>query len=403
MRASHLKSVQRSNHATILSFIRQYEPVARHQIAEALGLSPTTVSSAASYLIEQGFVHEAGIGTSSGGRPPIMLEINPKGGVILVTDMSSAFPTRILRAAALDLKGDILKEIEWHRSIDGNLSLKTTIIDILQELLKTQEFDQSKVLAVGVSVPGLVDSEHGTLTATKIGVHKLHLRSALKTAFGLPVLIQNSEDVASLGEYYFGAGREASSIFYLSVGYGVGGGMVIDGEIFPRRRLSANEIGHMTVLPSGTICHCGNRGCLSTLVNSASILKYVQKALDEGYKPTSDLLSSKKKLSLNNIVSAAMEGDYVCNEILERAAQWLGIAVGNVINLLNPEMIIFDGELLDAKGFFLDLVTKEVQTRTFSEYLHTTTLLRSTLGRNAGLRGIGILALDDLLQTSMLE
>lgn len=403
MRASHLKSVQQSNHATILGFIRQYEPVARHQVAEALSLSPTTVSSAVSYLIEQDFVHETGLGTSSGGRPPIMLEINPKGGIILVADMSSAFPTRILRAAALDLKGDILQEIKWQRIIDGNLSLKTAFLRLQQELLETQEVDQDKVLAIGISVPGLVDAKRGTLTAAKIGVHELPLGVALKDAFGLPVFMQNSEDVAALGEYYFGAGREASSVFYLSVGYGVGGGMVINGKIFPRRRLSASEIGHMTILPSGPICYCGNRGCLSALVNSASILEHVKKALDEGYQPINGLLSPRKELTLNSIVSAAVEGDAVCNEILEESAQWLGIAVGNVINLLNPEVIIFDGELIDKKGFFLEMVKKRVKQRAFSEYLKTTTLLSSTLGRNAGLRGIGILALDDLLQASMTE
>ena len=401
MRATHLKSVQKSNRATILSFIRQHEPVARHQIAGELALSPTTVSSAVAYLIKQNFVYETGAGPSSGGRRPTMLEIDPDGGIILAVDMSSALPTRILRAAALNLKGDILQEIEWRRSIKGNSSLESTISALLNELLETQKINQKKVLAIGISVPGLVDSRQGTLTAANIGVHKLKLADALKAKFQKPVLVQNSEDVAALGEYYFGAGREASSIFYLSVGHGVGAGMVFDGEIFPRGGLSVGEIGHTTILPSGPLCHCGNRGCLSTLVNSASVVERVKKVLEEDSHSKSEILSIDKKLTIAKIISAATQGDGIAKEVFQETAQWLGIAIGNVINLLNPEMIIFDGELLDNDGFFLELVKKEVKKRAFSEYLQKTTLLRSTLGRNAGLRGIGILALDDLLRASM--
>lgn len=403
MRAVHLKQLQKSNRRTILGFIREHEPVARHQIADELGLSPTTVTSAVSHLIQQDIVREIGAGPSSGGRRPIMLGINPDGGIILAVDMSSALPTRILRAAALDLKGNAIREIENRSDIQGNEALKSAIISILNELLTSQDVDLTRILAIGVGVPGLVDAESQTLILANIGVNQLHLGEELGSFFNLPVLVRNSEDVAALGEYHYGAGRDASSILYLSVGYGVGAGLVVDGEIFPRHGVSAGEIGHMTVSPDGPVCHCGNQGCLSAMVNSGAVVEQVQYSLSQNYRSTSGLLQEKEKISLAEILSGAALGEYLCKEVLQETARWLGIAVGNVINLLNPEMIIFDGDFFEEDVVFLDMVKKEVQKRVFQPYLQSTTLLHSSLGRNAGLKGIGILAMDAVFQTSMVE
>jgi len=400
MRATHLKSVQKENRATVLNFIRQYAPVSRQEIAKGLGLSPTTVSSAASYLIKQNFVHETGAGPSSGGRPPVLLEIQPDGGIIIAVDMSSTMPMRILRAAALDLKGDILFSVEHRINIMGNVALQEAILDSLEALFAKLGDQQEKIIAFGVSVPGIVDLQDGLVTAAKINVKHFPVRDLLKKKFGLPVVVQNSEDVAALGEYYFGAGRDISSLFFLSVGYGIGAGMVIDGEIFPSKTLSAGEIGHITVLPDGPLCHCGNRGCLSALIGSEKILDRMQEALESKQNSTlSGYFQKNDDLNISRILDVAAHGETFTGGLIQETAQWLGIAVANIVNLLNPEMIIFDGDLLDSAGFFLSQVREEVAKCSFGEYFQQTQFQRSELGRNAGLRGIGILALDALLES----
>ena len=399
MRATHLKSVQKENRATVLNFIRQSAPVSRQDIARGLGLSPTTVSSAVSYLILQNFVHETGAGPSSGGRPPVFLDIQPDGGIILAVDMYSALPNRILRAAALDLKGNILLFVEHKMDIVGNAELEKAILDCLQALLDKLGLDQEKIIAFGVSVPGIVDLKNGLVTATKIDVKNFALQKLLTEKFGLPVVIQNSEDIAALGEYYFGVGGDVSSLFFLSVGYGVGAGMVIDGKIFPNRRLSAGEIGHVTVLPNGPLCHCGNHGCLSALIGSEKILERMTEVINvDKNHVLGEYFKDDDSLNIPHILEVAAQGDEFTSNLVKDAAEWLGIAVANIVNLLNPEIIIFDGDLLDPADFFLDLVKEEVSKHSFGEYFAQTQFQHSLLGRNAGLRGIGVLALDKLLE-----
>jgi glucokinase len=333
----------------------------------------------------------------------VLLGINPDGGIIVSVDMSSVLPQRILRAAVLDLKGNALYEVRHKRDLRGNEALLTALREIITELFARSGVDLQRVLTIGISVPGLVDSQSGVLVSANIGVRQLHLSEALESAFGVPILVHNSEDVAALGEYFFGAGREAASLMYLTVGYGVGAGLVVDGHIFPNGRISAGEIGHTTVQPDGPLCHCGNRGCLSAVVNSEIMVGQVRSAVRDGYISTVEALRilPEDEINLTDILAAAESGDDLCHEIVLQAAEWLGIAVANLINLLNLEMIVFDGELFDESGFFLSLVTGATRERAFGDYLNTVKLMRSTLGRSASLKGVGVLAIDDIFHATV--
>jgi glucokinase len=328
-----------------------------------------------------------------------MLGINPDGGIIISVDVSSVLPQRILRAAALDLKGNTLYEVQHERALKGNEILLGALQAIISEVLALSGGDLQRVLAIGISVPGLVDSQTGVLVSANIGIRHLHLGESLESAFKVPVLVRNSEDVAALGECHFGAGSEIASLMYLSVGYGVGAGLVVDGQIFPHGRISAGEIGHTTIRSDGPQCHCGNRGCLSTLVNSAIVVSAVQSAIRAGYVSTVERLNAlaDAEITLADVLAAAEAGDDLCQEIVLQAAEWLGIAVANVINFLNLEMIVFDGEFFDEGDFFLSLVKKATRKRAFGEYMNDVQMLHSTLGRSAGLKGVGVLAMDKML------
>jgi len=396
MRARHLHTLQKKNRSVILNFIRQHEPVSRHQIALELGFSPATVSSAVAYLQKNGLVQKLGYGNSSGGRPPVMLGINPHGGKVISVDISSVFPQRILRAAVLDIKGNVLKETQDQRNPRGNQALLSVIREIIEKLLSVSATNREDFLAVGISVPGLVNAETGELIFTNIDVYNLQIGAVLQDWLGIPVLVYNNDDVAALGEYYFGAGREAHSLVYLSVGYGVGAGFVIDGKIYPYGRISAGEIGHITVQPDGPQCYCGNRGCLSALVNSERIVKQVQ--ADQNQLPERLRSLPPGAFSISDILDAAEESDGICRRVIHDSAEWIGIAVANVINLLNPEVIVLDGELFNKRDYFLRLVKTAAAKRAFSHYFPSVSIIRSSLGRSAGLKGVGVLVMDEILQ-----
>ena len=393
MQVKNLQSIKQSNRATVLNEIRHNEPVSRSDIARDLGLSPTTASAAVSDLIESGLVREIGQGTSTGGRRPILLEINPKGGTVISVDVSSAFNRRIIRAAALDLKSDILNEIKSEQIINSNDQMLAAVRGIIHDLIASPDVELREAMAIGVSVPGLVNSEKGELVFTNINVNRLPLGPLLAEEFQAPVLVQNSEDVAALGEVRFGVGRGCRTLLYLSVGAGVGAGLVVDGRIYQRGRTSAGEIGHITVLPDGPPCRCGNRGCLSALVSSETLVQSVQIALAEHNGADSGPLP----LDVPHIMRAAQFGQPQCRDAVTRVAEWVGIAVANVVNLLNPEVIAFGGELFEDNDYFLSLVARVARQRALRDLVRSTRLVQSSLQRRAGLQGVAVLALDTLL------
>ncbi len=401
MQTKNLQAIKQSNRARTLEFIRQREPISRREIARDLNLSPTTASAAVADLLETGFIREIGQGVSTGGRRPILLEINPKGGTIISVDIASAFNRRIIRAAALDLKSAILTEIKREQHIDSNEAMLATIRGIIYGLIASPDVTLRGAVAIGISVPGLVNAEAGELVFANINVKHLLLGPMLTDEFQVPVLLQNSEDAAALGEYRFGVGQGSTSLVYLSIGAGVGAGFVVNGRIYQHGRTSAGEIGHITVQPDGPVCGCGNQGCLSALVSSEMLVKTVRAALDGGYLPETAVLSSES-LNIHQILAAAQAGEPLCLDIVTRAAEWVGIAIANIINFLNPEIIVCGGELFEKNDYFFSLVEQVVWRRALPDFMNAIHLTRSSLGRRAGLQGVAVLALDTLLKSPYL-
>ena len=397
MSVKTLQSIKRSNRARTLNVIRQQEPVSRSDIARDLSLSPTTASAAVSDLIESGLVREIGQGASTGGRRPILLEINPKGGTVISVDVSSAYKGRIIRAAALDLKSDILTDIMRRQEIDGNDALLAAITGVIHDLIASPDVEVGEAVAIGVSVPGLVNADSGELVFANINISKLALGPALAQEFQAPVFVQNSEDAAALGEYRFGAERGCRSLLYLSVGAGTGLGFVDDGHIYPHGRTSAGEIGHVVLDPDGPACRCGNRGCLSALVSSEGLVDAVRRSLAHAPDAAGFGLSLQS-LDVQHIMRAAQAGHSYSLDAVDAAAEWVGIAIANLINLLNPEVIVLGGELFEDGDYFFGRVQEVAQQRALPDYVPGVRLVQSTLRRSAGLQGVAVLALDKLLE-----
>ncbi|MCP5098384.1 MAG: ROK family protein [Chloroflexi bacterium] len=395
----NLQAIKKSNRVTVLDFIRKFAPISRRQLSRKLQISPTTASAAVSDLIKLGLVREIGHGTSTGGRRPISLEINPKGGTVISVDVSSRFNNRIIRAAALDLKSNILTNIQREQQITSNETMFNAVRDVIHDLIASPDVKLRDAVAIGVSVPGLVNAKTGEVVFASFNVKHLQLGTALTDEFQTPVLVQNNEDAAALGEYRFGAGQDHESLAYLHMGTGIGFGFVINGRIYQHGRISAGELGHITVQADGPLCRCGNRGCLTTLVSSENIVKQVQTALiDDGYVPQTTILSPQT-VDIHQVMVAAQAGDPLCQNILKETSEWAGIAVANIVNLLNPEVIVFGGELFEESTYFFSLVEQVIQQRALNDYLNAVQLTLSSLGRHAGLQGVGILALDTLLKS----
>jgi glucokinase len=267
-----------------------------------------------------------------------------------------------------------------------------------EQLLKGVRRD--RVLGVGVGVPGIVDFGTGII---EISVSKgwleggIKVREFLESALGLPVYVANRSRVAALGEYQVGMGYGVSNLIYLFLGQGIVAGTVIDGRLYLGPGSSAGEIGHVSVVPDGPLCDCGNHGCLEVYATEAAILARARALAKE--EPGSLLQravdSHLERLTVEHVIQSARQGDACALAVLDEAGTQVGVAVSTLINLFNPEMVIIGGPIGSLAGqLLLDPVIKEAQRRALSRPFNMTKIVNGTLGTKAVAIGAAVLAIN---------
>ncbi len=355
--------VREINLSIILNTLRIAGPLSRASLALKTGLNKTTVSSLINELVGARFVRERGYHGSGGGRPGMLLELNPGAGSIIAAEIGVDFISVILT--------NFNAEILWRHQEDiiareGQKETLQRTTQLLRRAVAQAERSSARILGIAVGVPGLVDVQSGTLIfAPNLRWRDVPLKSLLESKFNCPIFVDNEAKMAALGESYFGVARGHRNVLYLSAGVGLGGGVVLDGRIVPGATGFAGEFGHMTQEPDGLPCNCGNRGCWETLVSQLAVFRRVRNAIDAGQ--SSRLLDlthgDLEKLTIPLIVEAAREGDGVACEALEQTGRYLGIGLANLINAFNPEMVVFGGILSLAGDFLLPVMKRVIEER----------------------------------------
>jgi predicted NBD/HSP70 family sugar kinase len=217
-------------------------------------------------------------------------------------------------------------------------------IQAVENLLAVARIDPAQLLGIGVGVNGIVDADAGvSRMAPHFGWHDVPLAAPLQTHFGIPVHLENDCRTLTIAEQWFGAGREVDHFVAVTVGYGIGAGVVIHGQLYRGAVGGAGEFGHIVFQPDGPCCSCGKRGCVEALAAEPAILREVQQALARG-EPSA--LAGTDALTLDAVATAADAGDLLAQRILATAGRWLGIGLVSVVNLLNPELLIITGEVV---------------------------------------------------------
>ena len=225
------------------------------------------------------------------------------------------------------------------------------IIETIQEAVQSAGADAGKLGGIGLGIPGPLDPQSGVVLDTpNLGWRNFQLREPLKNEFGCPVCIINDVDAGVYGEYKFGAGRNARCVLGVFPGTGIGGGCVYEGRVFTGTNRSCFEIGHLQIMPDGPVCGCGQRGCLEAFASRLAISAAAASAVFRGEAP---YLQEAAGTDLSNIRSGALAaaikaGDGVIELIVRSAAQWLGVGVANVVNLISPDVIVLGGGLVEA-------------------------------------------------------
>ncbi|MFJ9501926.1 ROK family glucokinase [Brevibacillus centrosporus] len=268
------------------------------------------------------------------------------------------------------------------------------IAEMADALLAQHEYSKAQTLGIGVGVPGPIDAKNG-IVMQAVNLHwrkPVPLREKLKALTGLPVAVENDANMAALGEMWQGAGQGAEDLVAITLGTGVGGGIIVHGNVVHGINGVGGEIGHITMTPGGgSICNCGKTGCLETYTSATAIIREGKLAATNGTSPAlAAALAQHGELKAKDVLDAAKEGDTASLAIVEQATLYLGLALSHLAILLNPAKIVIGGGVA-AAGEFLFSRVRESFARfvPFTYVVESTQIVAATLGNDAGVYGAG--------------
>ncbi|GIV64988.1 MAG: glucokinase [Bellilinea sp.] len=268
-----------------------------------------------------------------------------------------------------------------------------TPLERLIALIKEVWADMDNVRAICVAVPGFIDAENGIIIdANNIpGWVNYPIRQLLAEHFSVPILIGNDANLAALGEWRYGAGQGHHHLLYLTISTGIGGGVIINDQLLVGARGLAAEFGHITIIPEGPTCSCGQRGHLEAVASGTAIARWVQEKIALGF-PSS--LEGKAGLTAREVAEAAHQGDELALRAMSRAGTYIGYAIADFLHLFNPSIVILGGGVSTTGPLLIDPLRAAVVERIMDRaYLKDLTITTAQLGDNAGL--VGALALAE--------
>ncbi|WP_444684439.1 ROK family transcriptional regulator [Alkalicoccus luteus] len=389
-----MKSMNRS---TVLNIVRLEGPISRADIAKRTKLTPPTVGTIVQELKEEGILlEEQGIGKVQGGRKPLMLTVNAEAyyavGVYAAAE--------VVHTVVADLDGEIISEqkeaVRTVPTMNEFLSLLTTSVE---NVIQSAAIDSDKIIGIGVAMHGLINTDTGTaLFSPHLQLRNIPIKSHLEAKLHLPVLVENDVRTLTLAESWFGQGKDASHYLCVSVGLGIGSGIVLDNTIYHGPVHSAGEIGHTVVEINGPKCRCGNYGCLEAFASETAIINQVTRQLRLGKSSSLQDKSGSDELTMADIYEAAADGDALTAEILADAGRYLGIAIANITNMMSFTKVIVEGDLFQVGNVILSPLRETVEKRTIQADLQGSDITVSKLGKKGMVIGAFTLAIDQLFQ-----
>lgn len=346
------RSLSRDLNASLLiELVRRFGPISRAELSRQSQISAPTVSAIVGQLLARGTFSEVAVAPSSGGRPPVLLQLNPHAGYVVGIKLRADGLTTVV----CDLDARVVATQEQSVSLVGEPAAAIAAVEeATRQALRGAGVARAKVLGVGVGLPGVIDSLRGTCEFSHLlQWHEVELAAPLQRRLRMPVWVDNDVNTLAIAEKWAGDGIAARDFITLSVGRGLGLGIVIDRGVYRGAVGGAGEFGHVIIDPDGPECECGRSGCLEALVGERALLKRVS-------------TMHGREVTRAELVAMAASGDQATEQVLTEASQLLGLAVANVVTLLNPELVIICGEGTELGGAFLDSVVAAIRDRTFA-------------------------------------
>lgn len=357
IQGSNISIVKAHNLQAILLSLLQHSRVSRVELAEKTCLSTTTITNLTAELLEQGIIVEEGDKTTEErrkvGRPRTLLQIIPDARYAVGVHIGIG----ILRVAVTNLHAEVVhnNDMPIDRATPAEVVLQS-IGDLIETTIRQSGVDVARIIGVGVGASGLVDHTTGVnVLAPRLNWHNVDIRAPLQNRIGLPVYVENNVRAMALAEAFFGAGRGIDVLAFVYGRIGVGAGFIVNGRLFRGSGAGAGEIGHTIVIPKGgDECVCGNRGCLETLVSETVLIQQAETlASINPHSILADYLGGESTVRpIDRVFNAARDGDRLARKMIEESAFYLGIALANLVNVLNPQLILLGGIFAEAYDLF---------------------------------------------------
>ncbi len=395
---SNINLVKAHNLQAILLSLLHESSISRVQLAHKTNLSTTTITNLVTELLDQGIVSEESSPAKDEPRPVG----RPRTGLRLIPDARYALGVHIgiglFRVAIANLCAELIEsQIEQFDLATPPDQVLDRMTDCIEQVITRSGIDRQRILGVGVGASGLVNYQTGVnILAPNLGWREVHIREKLQASLGLPVEVDNNVRAMALGEAYFGLGRGVDSLAFVYGRTGVGAGFVFGGQVFRGSSTGAGEIGHTIMMPqNGAPCRCGQSGCLETLVSESVILHQAQAIIDR--QPDgllADCFTRHNNLSpIERVFTAARRGDPSVCKMIEEVACYLGMALANLVNVLNPELILLGGMFAQGQDLFLPVATRTMHQMAFAGMGEKVRLQTTSFGWRAGVIGAAALAL----------
>lgn len=390
-------AIRANNLSLALNLIRERGSITRAEIITITGLSAPTISALVNVLIDSDFVHEAGIGISSGGRRPILLEFNYNARYVIGVDLGATHIIVIL----MNLNGKVISRQQRRQDVIGHpKEALDAVCSMIFQVTRQGGVHEEDVLGVGLTIPAPLNGDaSGTFLTYYMPAWKgIRPAEEIGKSVRMPIYMENDSNAGAIAEKWWGIGKGYESLAYIKIGTGVGSGLVINNEIYRGYSGTAGEIGHTTIETKGRLCRCGNHGCIESYVGLPGILMDSR----EGLENDPNWKDRLETLTLEQIIQAARDGNEVCLRLIHNAGRYLGVAIANLINLVNPGLIILGGDLTDAGDMLMEPVFASMRERTIPFESHLEKIIIGELGQEAVAMGVATVVIQKAFSTANL-
>jgi predicted NBD/HSP70 family sugar kinase len=395
MPSANLDLIRAINQFNILNSIRARKAVSRSEIADITGQSRASVTTITAQMIDKGLIFEKNVEvTGERGRNRVLLAINPDAAYVVGVKLAATKAS----SAVCDMQGETRSTVIKNENFIGKDVgfIEEYISELITAAVDEAGLSLENIAGIGIGVPGVVDFQTGICHWSPVyDAGSVPLRDRIQNRFNITTYIENDANALTLAHQWFGEGRGVDNFLVVTIEYGVGMGIITNGQLYRGVRGFAGEMGHVPVMPDGELCVCGKKGCLASVVGGMAFINKAKRLLETGAWAR----QSSGDIEFEEIIDAAKQGEKALIEILQAAGRYLGVGVSVLINIFNPEKIIISGQGVEAGDIMFNPMREVISRHTFSDLLALTKIVIPEWQHTDWAKGAASLVLQELYKS----